>query len=334
MPGRLGDEGDAVPVILRKAPRGVERVARAGGVLLVPVHLTDLFIERVEELAVGDGFHARRGPAIDRFVATIGNGHVPARVVVRGRAEDDALLAEAQSPGVVVARLDELQHRAVGLEAKDALSKFQPFAAHRSVKARVADRAPDPVVEAAPQVARPGVRVVHTPAGEEHLPHVRLVIAAGILEEKRVGRLRDDDAAIREDDAGGNAQLVREHGEFIRASIAVGVLANLDPVAAFAGLLQFVWIIESLRDPQATTFIPREADGLGHLRLGGEELRLEARSHHQMLRGFLRAERLLHGANGFGQRAPLRAAHVVGEAVGSLRVGKGLQPGMRFEILD
>src|SRR6266540_7243746 len=47
-------------------------------------------------------------PAAHGFVITVGNGHVRTCVVVRGRAEHDVDLAQAKSPGVVVARLHKL----------------------------------------------------------------------------------------------------------------------------------------------------------------------------------------------------------------------------------
>ena len=69
---------------------------------------------------------------------------------------------------------------------------------------------------------------------DDHLAHVGLVVAVRVLEEKEARRLRDDDAAVREHEAGRDVQLVGEDGELVRLAVAVGVLANLDAVVALA----------------------------------------------------------------------------------------------------
>ena len=74
--------------------------------------------------------------------------------------------------------------------------------------------------------------VAGAPAGEEDLADVGLVVAVGVLEEQRVGRLVDDHAAVGEGEAGRDAQLVGEDGELVGLAVAVGVLADLDPVVA------------------------------------------------------------------------------------------------------
>ena len=138
------------------------------------------------------------------------------------------------------------------------------------------------------------MRVARAPAGEKRAALVGLVVAVGVFEEQRVRRLHDDDAAIRENKSGGNAQLVCEHRELVRPPIALGVLANHDAIVARAGRLHFVRIIHGLGDPQPPAFIPRHRDGLLDLRIGGPELRREAGQRDEVFRGFLGGQRLLH----------------------------------------
>jgi hypothetical protein len=57
-----------------------------------------------------------------------------ARVAIRGRADDDVVLRDAEAPGVVIARAHELELRSVRLEAKDALAKTQFLAADRALE--------------------------------------------------------------------------------------------------------------------------------------------------------------------------------------------------------
>ena len=162
--GRFGDKLNAVPVVSRKIPRRVDRAARAGRVASVVIHLTDLVGERIETLAVRDGRQHAGGPAVDRFVIAIGNRHIHARVAVRGGTEDEVVLGDAESPGVVVAGTNELQLRAVRLEAEDALPEANFLPAHNPAETRIAHRAPDPVVESVAQIACGGMCVAHSPA--------------------------------------------------------------------------------------------------------------------------------------------------------------------------
>ena len=85
VPGRLGDEGDAVPVFLRKASGGVERAAGAGGVAAEIIDLPHL---------VGDGEELRacrrslavplRGQALGLFVVAIRDRQVETGIAIGG----------------------------------------------------------------------------------------------------------------------------------------------------------------------------------------------------------------------------------------------------------
>ena len=76
--------------------------------------------------------------------------------------------------------------------------------------------------------------VAGAPAGEQHLADVGLAVAVGVLQEQRVGRLEDDHAAVGEEQAGGDVEPLGEDRELVGPAVAVGVLADRDPVAALA----------------------------------------------------------------------------------------------------
>ena len=332
MAGRLVHELHAVPVFLRKAARRVNRAAGARGVAPVIIHLANLVGDRIKALAVRDGCQHAGGPAVDRFVIAIRNGHVHARIAVRRRAKDEIILGNAQAPRIVVAGTDELQLRAVGLETKDALPEPNFIPADGPAKTRIAHRAPNPIVETVTQIACGGMCVAHAPAGKEHTPFVRLVIAVGVLEEFRLSGVNDDDTAVGENKSGRDAQFVGENREFVGAPVAVGVLANLDSIMPLAGRLEVVWIIHRLRDPEATAFIPREPDGFHDVRLGCKQAHLEPGQSDQMFHRLGRFERLLHGADRFALRAPAGVRSVVGQRRGGLDIFKRLQAGARLEL--
>src|SRR5262249_6759921 len=134
----------------------------------VVIHLPHFFGQRKEALAVRNRLKARGGPAIDRFVVTVGDGQVHARIAVGRGTEDEVVFAETQTPGVVVARADKFQFGPVRLETINALPEANLFPAHRAPETRVADHAPDPVVETVAKITGCGVRVVHAPTREQH----------------------------------------------------------------------------------------------------------------------------------------------------------------------
>src|SRR5262249_44872861 len=151
---------------------------------------------------------------------------------------------QAHAPGVVVGAAEELEFRSVGLETVKAHLELVVLLADLALESGIADDAPEPVVQAPAQVARPGVRVAGAPAAEEHLAYVGLVVAPGGLEEQRVRRLVHDDAAVGEGEAGGDAQLVGEDGELVRPAGALGVFKDDDAVAALTLRLQLVGVVE------------------------------------------------------------------------------------------
>ena len=166
VPGRLGDEGGPVPVVLRdrSAPCRAREPAPA---VKPPCQSTWRTFSVIGKNRFESAMFAqhRRGHAADRLVVAVRDRHVDARAAVGGRAEEQALLADADAPRVVVRAAEELELRAVGLEPEEALAEVVPLAADLAVEAGVADDRVDPVVEPVPQVAtaRRGCRAVPKP---------------------------------------------------------------------------------------------------------------------------------------------------------------------------
>src|SRR5262245_13104947 len=154
-----------------------------------------------------------------------------ARVAVGGRTEQIALLVETNAPGVVACTPQELEFRAVRLEAVEALAKSVLLLADGAVEARVTDDAVDPVVQAVLQVTRAGMRVAGVPAAEENLALISHVVAVGVSEEQRVRRLVNDHPAAGEDQARGNAQLVGEDRNPVGLALALGIFQYQDAIA-------------------------------------------------------------------------------------------------------
>src|SRR5205807_10246478 len=122
MTGRLTNERGAVPVFARVATGGVERMTSAGSEMAVPIDLADLVGDRLNGCVAGDAGQHAGGPTAHGFVIAVRNRQVYARVAVGRGAEENAFLAEAYSPGVVVGVAQKLHFRAVRLEAIEALT--------------------------------------------------------------------------------------------------------------------------------------------------------------------------------------------------------------------
>ena len=255
----------------------------------------------------GDVLQLLRCKAANGFVVAVGKGQVDGRASVGRRAEREPILAEADAPRVVAGAAEHLELRAIGPEAVEGLPESVSLAAYRPTEAGVADDPPDPVVESPSQVARTGVRVADAPAGEQDLAHVGLAVAVGILQEQRVGRLEDDDATVRTQQAGGDVETLGEDGELVRLAIAVGVLADRDPVAAGCGGVLGIGIVHRLGDPEPSAMVPGHADRLVDLGLRREQPGLETRGTTRCSHRFLGREGVLHPSDRVALRAPLPA---------------------------
>ena len=228
--------------------------------------------------------------------------------VVGGATEGVAGGVGAVTPGVVRELVEELELGAVRGEAVATHGEVLLFSGDLAGEATVTDRAAQPIVIAVGEAARLGVGIADTPAGQDDLAHVGLVVAIGVLEEDEVGSLRDDHAAVGEDEARGDVKVVREDRELIGLTVAIGIFADLDAIVAL--LLVFLHamrVIGGLADPKAAAGIPSERDRLRDVRLRGEEHQLHVRRDLRTLHTALDRERLLEG-----QRlgAPLVVGHV------------------------
>jgi len=190
--------------------------------------------------------------------------------------------------------VEELELGAVRAEAVATHREVLLLAADFAGEAAVTDRAPEPIVVTVRKAAGLGMGIADAPAGHDDLTHVGLVVAVGILEEDEVRGLRDDHAAVGEDEARRDVELVREDRELVGLAVAVGVFADLDGVVAL--LLVFhdpVRVVAGLGDPEAAAGVPGERDRLHDVRLGGEKHQLQVGGDLSALHAALDGERLL-----------------------------------------
>ena len=88
--------------------------------------------------------------------------------------------------------------------------------------------------------------------------------------------MSDDNPAAREGQRSGNVQTLGKHGYLVALTVAVGVFEDLDLVVADTVGRHLVRVVDGLGDPQATSFVPSEADGVDDVRLAGEQLQPKA----------------------------------------------------------
>lgn len=271
---------------------GVERVTGGGGVAVELVHLTDVHrsgeILRIAILVRSLGLgNACLG------VDVLGEGVIPRRVAVGGGAEDVEVRGGAEAPGVVGGVLEELQLAAVRLEAEETGGETVLLASDSSLESGITDGGVDPVVMAVAEVGDTGMGVTGVEAGEENLADIRLVVAVGVLEEKHVGTVGDDQSAVGEDRGGRDGELVGEEGELVRLAVVVGILADVDAVVTEVAGLEVVRIVHGFHHIGAAAVVPRDVDRVDDVRLAGEEREFETVWHLGELHGIRRVERLL-----------------------------------------
>ena len=218
------------------------------------------------------------------------------RGVVGGTTEGVAGGVGAIAPCVVRELVEKLESGAVRGEAIAAHGEVLLLAADLAGETAVADRATEPVVVTVGEAAGLGVGVADAPAGQHDLTDVGLVVAVGILEEDEVRGLSDDHAAVHEDEARRDVEMVGEDRELVGLAVAVGVFADLDAVIAL--LLVFLHamrVIRGLADPEAAARVPRERDRLHDVGFGSEEHQLHVGRHLGSLHAALDGERFLEG---------------------------------------
>ena len=91
-----------------------------------------------------------------------------------------------------------------------------------------------------------------------------------VLEEEDVGRVGDPDAAVADGDSRGDVEAVGEDREPVGLAVAVGVLEDLDPVAARPG--GAAGIFEALGDPDPAPLVEGHRHRVDDVGLGGDQL--------------------------------------------------------------
>ena len=261
-----------------------------------------------------------------------------AGVAVGRRTEEQTLLAETQSPGVVVGAAEEFELRPVGLEPEKPGPKPQLLAPDRAIESRVADDPIHPAIEAPSEIAWAGVRVAGAPATQQHLSQVGLAVAVGVFEQEHVRRLRHDQAAVVGQHACGDRQVLGEHVASVGLSVAIAVDECHDPVVArdlrrrifLRWLDQIVWIVDALGHVEPTIGIEGLRQWLAlEQRLRCEQLRPKTLGRDRVLPRLLGVERLLH----LRERLVLLRGIVAGRGIeGHLRrlVCEGHEPRRRL----
>ena len=137
----------------------------------------------------------------------------------------------------------------------------------------------------------PMLLVAFAKTGKEHLAHVRLAIAVGVLGVKNVRRGGHDHALAPGHHAGGEVQPVQEHGGLVVDAVVVGVLEKADDAAWFAFAVHAQRIIAHLHHPQFSVRAPLEGDRVLDQRFAGDQLHFESGPDADGLERIFRRER-------------------------------------------
>ena len=113
-------------------------------------------------------------------------------------------------------------------------------------------------------------------------------------------RLADVNAAVADENRGGQRQAVAEDDISVGQPIAVGIPINLDAIAAFDAGLGSIWIFIKLDNPEAAFFVEAHGDRIDDIRLGRKQPHFKPRRHHKsLLRLGWRERRLSRAGVGF-----------------------------------
>ena len=244
-------------------------MASGCGVAIEDIDLSNVGRDGLEGFGVCD---ALGGEAFSAIMYGGGDATEEGRVAVCGGAENVAVVIEAKSPGVVVELVEEFDLGKVLGEAVDAHAEAGVFGA----KARVSHGSPDAVVEPIAEVGGPGVGVIGAPAAEEDFLFIGNVITVGVLQEKGVRCLVENDATVREGEGGGDVELVGEDGDFVAFAVAIGVFKNLERIIARVFAAHFIGVVDGLENPEAAAVVPLHPDGINDVRFGGEKFEFPA----------------------------------------------------------
>ncbi len=122
-------------------------------------------------------------------------------------------------------------------------------------------------------------------AGVDHLLHVGLAVAVGVLEIKNVGRGADEDSAVVTGHGRGPGQLLGEDGGLVECAVAVNVFQQPHLPEPLFVLLR---VVAHLDDVQPPVFVEGHRHGAVQQRLGGHLFDFEARQHLERGQGVFR----------------------------------------------
>ena len=257
---------------------------------------------------------------------------VPEMAVHRVDEKRLAHLIPVMTPRIHRAVPDRLEHPPLRMIPPHAAEERHPLrirrARHRHATGR--GRAATPVEPAiwSPAQAVGEVMIIlrgHREAIQHHLRRpIGNVVAVAVGDEEQLRRAQRPHATVPDLDAREPLHLFREDAAHFRATIAIAILKDEDAIPeSKVEPLRPLGVGVILRDPQTPARIPRQADGILHLRLG--------RKHaHGKPRRQLKARRGIHGRQ--EDRIRVRLAVVrCGERGGHRRGRTGKQRVQRDE---
>ena len=245
-----------------------------------------------------------------------------------------AVLVPIHAPRVGRAVGDDFKNFSHGMIAPDAAVHFRALGFGRAGfanrgSARDSVSAVEPAIRSPFQAVGEIVADVFALETVEHDDGIAVghVVTVAVREKKKIRRTQRPDAAEADFEARENLRAVPEHGAFVEASVAVGVLENHDAIpqrAVEADLGFGVGVV--LGDPETAARIEGHGDGILHVGFGGEERRLETgREFQHFQRVLRRRERLVVGGLGvedFWERRQRRGGGVCVRNCGAERVDR------------
>ena len=197
-----------------------------------------------------------------------------------GRVEELSAGVVIQAPRIARAFGEDLEDVASRVKAPDAGVDLHALVIGRTrlTDDRVRE---DAVVTVEPAIRTPDeaverlVRVVETPAVEQHDWLARLVVRV-LWDEEKFRSRTDPDAAVADFDTGDEIESVLEDCDLRVTAVLLHVFQNQDPIGALP-VGTFLWVGHAFHHPEAATFVEAHRDRLDDLGLGGDKRDLEAR---------------------------------------------------------
>ena len=144
--------------------------------------------------------------------------------------------------------------------------------------------------------------VLDAPAGEANLDGgISLVVVVAVGDEEEIRRCTEPEAVEADGDCGGKRNAFEEDFARVEFPVAVGIFEDDDAAVTRVGeACPAVFEVAVFGDPEAPAVVPAKRHGLRDHRLGGGELRLEARGHGHFRGGLFAREEYRLLALGLG----------------------------------